>query len=294
MNGQSKPSLRDLQQWMHQVITDPRGVSIAIASAEANELIATDVGHVEDVITRSRALDSVSRLEIYSSSYYARLLDCLRSMFTALVHTLGEETFDGFSLRYLQTYPPSSYSLGHLADHFVDFLRETRPANTGEDPVPDWPEFLIDLASLEWNIDQVFDGVGMEGKTPLRPEDLAGISPDAWHKARLIPSPCLRLLSFRFPVSDYFAEVRAGNEPEIPSPAPSYVVLHRQDYVVRRYEVTRVEYELLSALYGGDTVGNAIERLSAEVEDLMEFGQRLSNWFQFWGTESFFQSVQSE
>ena len=164
-------SLDSIQRWMQTVITHPEGIEAGICSQEARQQIDTSIDQVEQVISRSRALSSVERLNIYGQSYYARLMDCLRDVFTALVHTLGEETFDSFSFSYLQEYPPSSYSLAFLADHFVEFLERSKPESDEGDS--SWADFLIDLARLEWNIDQVFDGPGMEHQQPLQPEDFS-------------------------------------------------------------------------------------------------------------------------
>ena len=136
----------------------------------------TDIGGIEshvkplhgkwsdDLILPSRQQSSEQRLEIYSHAYYARLAECLCEMFPVLVATLGRDEFLPFANCYLDRFPPSSYTLNDLADHFPDYLAETRPADV---PLPDWPEFLIELAQLELTIEQVFDGPGTEDVPPL-------------------------------------------------------------------------------------------------------------------------------
>ena len=76
---------------------------------------------------RSKRRTSVERLEVYANAYYARLLECLRDEFPALLHAVGEEVFDGLAFGYLQAYPSTSYTLSNLSRNFARFLEETRP-----------------------------------------------------------------------------------------------------------------------------------------------------------------------
>jgi hypothetical protein len=212
----------------------------------------------------------------------------MRELFPVLVQALGAELFDGFSCGYLQAHPPHSYTLGHLADNFVPYLEQTRP--TGDDS--DWSEFIVDLARLEWSIDQVFDGPGVERERLLDAATLNRISPDRWAEARLITVCCLRLLQFQFPVNDYFTAVRLGDEPPPPARSVTYLALSRRDFVVRRYELSRQQYDLLSALVEGKTVHEAIVRAADSCEDLDALAESLENWFHQWSARGFFKNVQ--
>ncbi len=289
------PSLEQIQIWMQSVITHPLGIRAGIGSDDANQQIPSSEGDIEQVVCRSQALTSVERLEVYGNAYYSRLLECLREMFGSLVHALGEETFDEFAFGYLQVYPSRSYTLGNLANHFVDYLKETRPESArqeGGDEQADWTDFVIDLATLEWTIDQVFDGPGVEGEKLLTPADLQQISPEQWPALRLIPVCCLRLLAFEFPVSEYFTAFRKDLNPEIPHPQRSYLAVFRRDYIVRRFPLSRIQFQLLSALLDGKPVGQAIELAAQEVDDLEQFAAQLRQWFQDWGTAGFFNRIE--
>ena len=303
-SAEKPQNLERIQQWMQSVITHPLGIEAGISSPAVNGQLPCSAETIEDVVTRSRACTSIERLEVYGNAYFARLLECLRELFPTLVYALGEEVFDGFAFGYLQQYPSRSYTLSNLAEHFVQYLEETRPAmDAPMDSAPSlnskpstfnrsWPDFLIDLARLEWTIDQVFDGPGFEKAQPLTPDDLTQITPDQWAAASLVPVPCLRLLEFQFPVNDYFTAFRKGEEPSIPVPRPTFAVITRRDYVVRRYEISQQQHQLLSALIVGATVGEAIESVAESIEDFDEFGNTLRDWFRTWGVAGFFQSVQ--
>ncbi|MCE9552397.1 MAG: DNA-binding domain-containing protein [Planctomycetes bacterium] len=292
--------LEQLQRWLQAVITHPDGVAEGVASDAARGEIDVAPQDVERVIARSKALTSIERLEIYGSAYYARLLECLRESFPVLAHAVGREAFDQFAFGYLQSYPSTSYTLGKLGARFADYLEQTRPdrveADAGE---IGWPDLLIDLARLEWEIGEVFDGPGVEREPVLNPAALQAIPPERWPGARLVTVPCLRLLAFRFNVNDYFTAVRAAltdaqqQEPEMPAPEPTYLALTRINYVVRRIALSGPQYALLTALAAGETVGQAIEALAADSRnDVERLAQDLPRWFQDWAEARLFRAVE--
>lgn len=288
--------LRQIQRWMQAAILHPEGVAEGVASAEARRHIDIGPEAAEQVLTRSRALTALERLAIYNSAYHARLLECLREEFPVLAHALGQETFDAFAVGYLQRYPSRSYTLVQLGAAFPRYLAETRPsAEEGEDSSADWPDFLIDLATLEWTFSAVFDGPGVEGQPTLSADQLRAIPAERWPEARLVPVPCLRLLALRYPAHRYFTAVRRNGDAELPDPAETFLAFTRRDYVVRHYELSRPAYEVLRALAAGAPVGQAIAvAVEAASPELDHLARNLHDWFKRWAAEQFFQSAHLE
>lgn len=286
-------NLSQIQRWMQSVIMHPNGVVAGIESETARGQINVKPEAIEEVITRSKALTSVERLKIYANAYYARLLGCLTEEFPALVHAVGEETFSGFAFGYLQNYPSQSYTLADLSRDFPQYLRETRPQKETDSSQPDWADFLIDLATLERIYSDVFDGPGVEGEELLQTDDLLAIPPDRQQEAKLIPVECLRLVSFRYPVHVYSSAVRREEGPKFPEPQPTYLAITRIDYVVRRWSLSHLQYELLAALVDGLPLGEAIARaVAAANADVEPLATQLKEWFQEWASAGFFRSVE--
>src|SRR5580704_3150268 len=195
-NRQDVRQLAQIQRWLQTVITHPDGVEAGMASDAARSEIDISADRVEEVVDRSERRTSVERLEIYANAYYARLLECLRDEYPALLHAAGDEVFDGLAFGYLQAYPSQSYTLGELSRRFAQYLEETRPTDEDEAGAgPSWPEFLIDLVRLERCYSDVFDGPGAERMSLLDAAALKDLSPEVWMQARLVTVPCLRLLS---------------------------------------------------------------------------------------------------
>jgi hypothetical protein len=281
--------LDTVQQWFQAVVSHPGGVAEGAAGEEAQRLIRLDRDSLEEVVRRSHHLTAEERLSIYANAYWARLLECLGDAFPVLRTALGEEVFDSFAFEYLQRYPSRSYTLDKLGERFPQFLDETRP------PDASWPDFLVDLARLEWNLAKVFDGPGVEGQSLLSPADLEGVPPERFAAARLVPVVCLRLLTFRYPVNAYYTAARQaeeGDEVPIPEPAEERVAILRRDFVVRRYPLTAPQHSLLERIQAGASVGEAI-LAAATATDLDDdaLAAELRAWFRFWSAEGFFQSV---
>ncbi len=209
-----------------------------------------------------------------------------------LVQFLDEENFDSFALGYLEQYPSRSYTLANLATAFPRYLAETRPPRADDEPGPDWADFLIDLATLEWTFGDVFDGPGNEDQPLLTVQDLQAVPADAWMEVRLTPVPCLRLLALRFPVQDYHAAVRRGETPEVPPAAPTYLAVTRRDYVVRYETLSLPEYHLLGALAAGTALGPALVQLAETAEvPRDQLGEQVHQWFRRWAGQGLFRSI---
>jgi hypothetical protein len=284
--------LDQLQRWMQAVLMHPGGAAEGVASAAARQVIDVAAEQAERVVTRSRALSALERLAIYNRAYYARLLDCLRESYPVLFHALGEDAFGAFALAYLQQYPSRSYTLNHLGENFPRYLAESRPADEGGAAGPSWPDFIIDLATLEWTYDEVFDGPGVEGQPLLDAEALRAVPPERWPEARLLPVPCLRLLELRYPVHLYYTAVRRQEEADFPEPAETRLAITRRQYIIRRHELGRAQFVLLDALLRGATVGEAINRAGDTADDEERFATALGEWFRDWTAEGFFRAVE--
>lgn len=229
--------LERLQQWMQAVVTD------------SNYLSKKTISEAEKIVAPSSALSAGQRITIYTRSYQARLIQCFQTMFPTLFHALGEDIFNHFAIDYLEHYPPTSYTLDRLADSFPKYLSETRP--DAEDPQTNesetWPQFIIDLATFELTLLKIFDGVGVEDKTISIASDVLALSDKELSNASLIKVPCLCLFAFSYPVQDYWRDVREGNIPELPEPRETFLVMSRRNYRVKWYELSRLQYDFLSA-----------------------------------------------
>ena len=98
-------------------------------------------------------LTSVERLEIYSRSYWFRLLDSLRDDFPGLVAILGPTAFERLAKAFLAQCPSQSFTLRDLGSRLESWLRE-HPDYAGKNRV-----LALDMVRLEWAHIVAFDGL---------------------------------------------------------------------------------------------------------------------------------------
>ena len=248
-------TLSNLQHWLLEGITRPDGV---------------DPIAIDDAILRSQQQTSSERLAVYQHAYVARLLEVLRELFPCTRFAVGDDLFDQFAAGYLRRYPPHSYTLGRLADRWVEYLDETRPADA------DWGGFIVEVARLEQAIDRVFDGPGPEALPPF------SLPADAGGDLKLTFVPGFELHAFQFPITTYFTAWKAGEMPPWPGRSEQFIALFRRDYIVRRHELSREQFELLAALKRGSSLAESL----AEIPDADPADVR--SWFVQWTAAGFF------
>jgi hypothetical protein len=275
---------------MQAVITNAGGIRAGVASAEARQQIDVGFDELESVVARSGALTSAARLMIYSRAYHTRLLEAFHAEFPCLLQALGEDLFNHFVIEYLHHHPPHSYTLHRLAERFPAFLSATRPdAEAPPDERESWPDFIVDLATLERTFIETYDGPGSEGQSLVEAEQVRGLTHTDFLNARLVPAPCLRVLAFRYPVAAYFASVRAGGQPILPASLDTFLAMTRVNYVVRFYDLSRVQYELLTGLATGLSIEHAmIQATKLTGFERESFSPALRAWIAHWAAAGCF------
>ena len=243
-------------------------------------------------IKPNRRLTARQRLEIYSRSYWYRLIDSLYEDFPGLRAVMGQRAFDKLIRAYLADCPSRSYTLRDLGSRLESWLR-AHPNHAGPRL-----KLALDMIRLEWAHLEAWDG---KEEKILGPEDLLELGP----KLRIRLQPYVRLVELDFPVDDLRARV-SGEEHETASnvvlkktrrmvaaarlkPRRIYAGVYRLDFSVYYRRLTLEEFTLLSAMRDGRTIGaalNACCKVSRmPVDDLRG---RLEKWFAKWAELGWF------
>ncbi|MGA2131324.1 MAG: DNA-binding domain-containing protein [Bryobacteraceae bacterium] len=144
-------------------------------------------------------LTARERLEIYSRSYWYRLLDSLYEDFPGLRAVLGARAFARLAQAYLSDRPSESWTLRNLGRHLEEWLR-AHPEFAGTRL-----DLACDMIRLEWAHIEAFDN----GVNPvLGPEDLLELGPHL----RMGLQPYIRLIELRYPVDDLRVKVNAASD----------------------------------------------------------------------------------
>lgn len=219
---------------------------VPVSAAVLDEPVA-----VEQVVNASQNLSAQRHLEIYRYSYIARLRSCMQSQFAALAYALGSQLFEAFADQYLDVYPSESYTLNTLGEQFPKFLEETRP-DAHQQEKETWPDFMIELATFEYQLSQIFDEHTADNSNPATadtPDDLLQLA------------PVLHLFHQQFPICEYYLQYSQGKEPELPFPEESYCVVTRRNYKLGLFTIRPAQYHFLSFMKQGRSVSEARDEL---------------------------------
>src|SRR5688572_15417223 len=235
-----------LQRWLQEVVVHPGSTAEAVGAKAARALVPRP--RVGDVILPSATLRPEERLAIYHDMYLLRMGDALESDFPALKHLLGDDGFRALVSGYVQAHPSRSYSLNFLGRHLPDYVLQA--------PGLRRRGFAHDLARLEQAVTEVFDA---PEDPALRAEGIAAVPEAAWEGARLLPVAAFRLLAFAYPVNAYLQSVRDEDHAHPPlGRRATWVAVYRQQYTVRRQDLTRAGYRLLGQVASGVPLGKAV------------------------------------
>ena len=265
--------LRDEQVWFARAVMSP-GPGAEALEVEAGERLRPG--------PRMTAFD---RLDVYRQGYVARLVECLADDYAVLAHALGEERFEALCRGYIEAHPSEGPNLNFFGRHMSSFCRDQAP-----DPFPE-RAFAAELAVLEWAVVEMIHAAASE---PLTAEGLRDVPMDAWAGARLAPNSASRLLRFAHPVNAYFQSVRTAGDPELPAPAPSATVVYRSGPSIWRMDLTVPMFEVLRALFDGETLEAALGRGHAALGgvDDATAAQRVMGWFREWISSGLFARVE--
>ncbi len=272
-------TLLELQQRMAGAVMQPLTSTDRIAPS-------ADAGYIKP----NDRLTSLKRLEIYSRSYWFRVLDALYEDFPGVRAVLGERAFHRLSRAYLADCPSRSFTLRNLGSRLEEWLLRN-PLYGGRAHA-----LAMDMVRLEWAHIEAFDNAAEKA---LGPEDLLELGP----KFRAGVQPYVRLLDLQYPVDDLRIHVnRASDERGAVSNAVPrqknrdlgqkssrlklervFLAVHRVDFSVYYRRIRGEEYRLLGAIRDGQPIGKAIEyAFESSPASVNQQGRMLETWFATW------------
>ncbi len=233
--------------------------------------------HMKDAIMLGDAFDSKAeqwirskeqfapqeQLAVYINAYRYRLYDVVAEDYPVLKEYLGKDAFYNLIWAFVNTAQPSHFNIGRFALKLPAFVKGLLPKDN----------FAHELCQLETTIAQLTDP---EETAPLEQKHLVGMTPDAFMESRLYPRTALQLAEFTYPVNDYYRKVMDEESPKKPRRKASYLAVFRHEDVVWRMDVEKAEYHLLTQLFSGKTVGDALETCDESA------ASKLSEYFSRW------------
>ena len=233
--------LPDLQREFLRAITRAHGLEEA--SISSSPLVAE--------IRGDGRLGAAQRLEIYAGMYCARLIDALGEDYPRVLGTLGTTAFGDIAHDYVTAHPSTQPSLRGFGRGFAEFLAGYQGCEL--------PQFLADLARLEWARLAVFDAPDAE---LLDVETLRRLPPDSWANLRLRLAPAVEVLRVAWPVHKIW---EAGSAFVDWQPEETWLRIWRQNDTVYQASMDLAERTALAHLQGGDEFAVLCSDLAAVV-----------------------------
>lgn len=245
-----------LQNWLRAVVMAPGFLNHKIGLA--NHLYHV---HEGDVVSDKGSASVHARLNVYSSGYIARLLDCMYADYAISKKFMGDELFDSFAKAYLMYHPSTSFTLYDLGKAFPDFLDKTKPKP--QDGI-DNSHFDIPatLAKIERARQVAMRAPGTESNTVDTSQ--VNIQDMLFGTLNISVPECLQLLELDFPMKQFFDAVYREEEYELPSPQKNYMAISRKNYHLVLEEITETQFLLLTECRKHTNLYSAISALSAD------------------------------
>lgn len=205
------------------------------------------------------------QLSVYIMAYRFRLYDVVFEEYPVLKIAMGHDAFDRLLKDMVNTVYSQNYNLAQYIAALPDFLR-LHASGTA---------FFWELAELEKIISTVQNKKQSQSLDAVQfqqyaPEDIANLTfekPNA-----------LSLQVFEYPVNAYYTQVVNGETPDLPQPDKSFVAIYRSDSGVWRSDLDEPEYAILSAIYNGLPLGQAIDTQA----DNQNTQNNIQNWLGKW------------
>ncbi|MFQ6332230.1 DUF692 family multinuclear iron-containing protein [Methylophilus sp. 3sh_L] len=192
-----------------------------------------------------------AQLAVYTEAYRYRLFDVVAEDYPVLAHYLTAPVFDALLWAFIAAVQPDHFNIGRFALKLPSFIQTVLPEDG----------FAHALCQLETLVAQMTD----PAETPvLQASQLQGLTPEGLMDLQLMPRAALTLVQFNYGVNAYYQAVMDEAPPPGADPADEYLVVYRHEDVVWRMTLEAQEFTLLSRLFSGATVGEALSALDDE------------------------------
>lgn len=260
---------------MRWVLTHPKGVVSALKQGHPLAKCMQVIGETPDV-------DRATRLSIYGNGYFLRIIEVLGFNFECLKNMVGEELFDEMARAYLVKHPSTFRSIDDIGSTLSDFLKKH--------PFSKKFPYASDLAKIEWATHESFFA---DDETPLDPQKFKNVPESAWQNARFQLDKSVYLLRVDWPVDQIWrvdGELDKRERTRLKKGRLHILVFRRADKFVRVPRIEPAQYDLLSQLAEGRTLGAALLSL-AKKPATKNLTLPIGEWFNGWISDGIFKRI---
>ena len=190
----------------------------------------------------------LEQMQVYIHGYRYRLYDVVFEDYPILRHYLGAEPYKELLNYYVELTPSTHYDISRYTLEFPAFV-QTR-----------CDEFAYEMAVLETTITRLNNAAET---TALTPENLGQAYPnltaESFMELQLHRRAACKLFAFTYQVNDYYNAAREeADHPQKGLKQPSFLAIYRHEDTMWRLPLEETEYQLLSSLFDGLSMGEAL------------------------------------
>lgn len=261
ISHQSSPTLKELQQWMRWILTDPRGVSDALGNPYPNDVIPLSRYTSPQVnilrwICEGSTGDQIKPLNIYAEAYFSRIVEVLSEDFPVTRRIVGEMFFQKLIADYLKYFPSSEYNISAVGKNLPRFVESYEDLTSS--PV------VHAAAKFDWVVLRAFNAPDTEGEI-----DLTAVPPESWLRLRFLLDASVYLLKGPWNFLQFWqlhreiidVENCSLNSNSIES---HFIIWRDHNDLVRIKEATFEEFHFLSCVEKQMQLGEILNSFSEE------------------------------
>lgn len=212
-------------------------------------------------------IDLPTRLKVYRNNIVGSLTGVMIAIFPIMEKLVGREFMELMARSFILENPPSGGCLNSYGDGFAEFIEGFELAKS----LP----YLADVARYELAINQSYYGAD---DAPLKTDALSEIAPEKLGDLPLRLRNSIKLVQSRFPLIS-IQEFCNADDPDGTLSLDQggvFLMIMRPELETQTVELSAAEFEMLSHLAQGKTLGDALEAtLNTHQEfDVQEFLQK--------------------
>ncbi|RME14232.1 MAG: hypothetical protein D6797_09295 [Bdellovibrio sp.] len=211
-------------------------------------------------IADKKGISREIRINSYKDSFINGVIDVIEKDYYVTCLFIHEDT-NTYIKNYLKSYPPSSHFINEEGRHFPKYIKEHPPSKA--------PDFLYELAQMEWLMNEAFYNYysyKKEEKTPPTKGTFLHVNPS------------LTFLTSSWPLDKIWNEEKPYNKKD------SFITLWAtEDRSIHVQGWSPLEFQVLQTLKQYPILEEAVEHLddSASTEELTSiFSKTLPHWIQ--------------
>jgi uncharacterized protein (UPF0276 family) len=233
--------------------------------------------HMQEAIMRGNKFDSLpntwvrskanfaplDQLMVYVNSYRYRLFDVVSEDYPVLKQYLTEKSFCDLIWDFISQTQPDHFNIGRFALKLPDFIINSLPND----------DFAHALCHLETTVAQMTDPKETEA---LKDSQIKELTSEKLLNYKLYPREALTLMNFEWQVNEYYQAVMDEGVIPIPKLESTYLAVYRHEDIVWRMSLEKGEFELISKLFSGATIGESL----SDIDD--SENNKITEYFSRW------------